>query len=99
MTPPSVSMVALSPLDLEALVERAVAKALRSRGVEEPVEYLDPREAAQLVGIHERSLIKLATTAAGFPGHRVGRLWRFKRSELLAWLEAQPKKRAKRGSR
>ena len=49
---------------------------------------LDPKAAATLVGIHEKSLIRIAR-AGDAPGFRIGKLWRFRASELDSWLRSQ----------
>lgn len=46
---------------------------------------LDSHRAAALLGIHPKTLQKLARNGA-VPGHRIGDLWRFRASELDAWL-------------
>jgi excisionase family DNA binding protein len=45
-------------------------------------------DAAKLLGIHSKTLQKMARKQL-VPSHRVGTLWRFRGSELDAWLEAQ----------
>ena len=46
---------------------------------------LDTHRAAALLGIHPKTLQKLAR-AGTVPGHRIGDLWRFRASELDMWL-------------
>lgn len=46
---------------------------------------LDTQRAAALLGIHPKTLQKLAR-AGTVPCHRIGDLWRFRASELDTWL-------------
>jgi excisionase family DNA binding protein len=46
---------------------------------------LDSQQAAALLGIHPKTLQKLAR-AGTVPCHRIGDLWRFRASELDTWL-------------
>jgi excisionase family DNA binding protein len=48
---------------------------------------MDSQQAAALLGIHPKTLQKLARAGA-VPGHRIGDLWRFRASELDTWLRA-----------
>jgi excisionase family DNA binding protein len=48
---------------------------------------LDDGQAAQLLGIHPKTLQRLARDGQ-VPAHRVGRFWRYRASELDAWLGA-----------
>ena len=47
---------------------------------------LDSDEAAQLLKIHPKTLQRLARRRK-VPGVQIGKLWRFRRSELNAWIE------------
>ena len=46
---------------------------------------LDTTEAAQLLRIHPKTLQRMARRQE-IPGVQVGKLWRFRMSELNAWL-------------
>ena len=46
---------------------------------------LDDGQAAELLGIHPKTLQRLARMGE-IPAHRVGRFWRYRASELDAWL-------------
>jgi excisionase family DNA binding protein len=46
---------------------------------------LDTNQAAALLGIHPKTLQKMAR-AGTVPCHRIGDLWRFRASELDRWL-------------
>ena len=43
-------------------------------------------EAAQLLKIHPKTLQRMARQRQ-IPGIQIGKLWRFRRSELNAWIE------------
>ena len=45
---------------------------------------LDSQAAAALLGIHPKTLQRLARRGV-VPGHRIGDLWRFRASELDRW--------------
>lgn len=49
---------------------------------------LDTQKAAALLGIHPKTLQKLAR-AGTVPSHRIGDLWRFRASELDTWLRTR----------
>ncbi len=46
---------------------------------------MDCREAARLLQIHPKTVLKMAR-AGELPGIRFGKLWRFRTSDLDAWL-------------
>jgi len=52
------------------------------------MEVLNPKDAAQFLGIHEETLRRLARERK-IPGYKVGGVWRFNRSSLMKWAEAQ----------
>lgn len=85
MTEPT--MIVATPEQLRAMLRAAVEEVLAERERNErELVYLDVAQAAELVGVHPRTLRKLIATD-GLPGVRVGQLWRFPRHELIAWLE------------
>lgn len=47
---------------------------------------LDSTEAAQMLRIHPKTLQRMARKQE-VPGLQIGRLWRFRMSELNAWLQ------------
>ncbi len=57
----------------------------------DPPEVLSSAQAAQLLQVDEPLVIELAE-AGKLPGRKLGKLWRFSRQALVAWL-AQPEKR------
>lgn len=46
---------------------------------------LDDEEAAALLSIHPKTMQRLARTGR-IPAHRIGRFWRYRVSEIDAWL-------------
>jgi excisionase family DNA binding protein len=46
---------------------------------------IDSKQAASLLGVHWKTVQQLARSGQ-IPGHRIGSLWRFRASELDAWL-------------
>jgi excisionase family DNA binding protein len=51
-------------------------------------EILTMREVAELLKINEKTAYKLAAEGK-LPGFRVGGAWRFKKSTINAWIDAQ----------
>ena len=49
---------------------------------------IDAEQAAKLLGIHPKTLQKMAREGR-VPRIRVGKFWRFRRSELDSWLRAE----------
>jgi excisionase family DNA binding protein len=75
----------MTPEQLRALVVDAVREALATRGAE-PAEWLDAKSAAVLLGVHPRTVAKMAK-GGELPSSRVGRLLRFRRADVVALLE------------
>lgn len=48
-------------------------------------EILTPREAAEYLNVHVRTIYRLAK-AGGIPGRKVGGSWRFVKEALDKWL-------------
>jgi excisionase family DNA binding protein len=51
-----------------------------------PERLLDSAEAAAILGIHPKTLQRMARSGQ-IRGIRVGRLWRFRRSDIDEWIE------------
>jgi len=49
---------------------------------------LDSQQAAELLRIHSKTLQRMARSGK-LPAHRIGDLWRFRASELDAWLRSR----------
>ena len=50
-------------------------------------QILDSEAAAELLQVSTKTLLRLAREGQ-VPGRKVGRSWRFERSDLIAWLRA-----------
>lgn len=57
------------------------------QGPEKPNEILTGAEAAALLRVSLKTVLRLARDG-DLPGRKVGREWRFSRSELFAWLSS-----------
>lgn len=80
-------VVVLDPAELEAIVERAVRRALKSKRADAGDEaWLDAEGAAEILGVCARQVQRLAKAGA-LPHRRLGKLYRFKREDVLAFLE------------
>jgi excisionase family DNA binding protein len=81
--------------ELRAMIGEAVREALTTRDAEESAEWLDAQGAAEVLGVHRRTVAKLAHRE-GLPAHRIGKLYRFRRTDVMRWLEerGQPPRRA-----
>ena len=51
-------------------------------------EVLDTEEAAKLLRVSTKTVLRLAGDGE-LPGRKVGRAWRFRRGDVLAWLSSQ----------
>lgn len=71
--------------ELRALISDAVADAIAKVQPKPESEWLDDDAAAALLG-YERSYLPQAIKRYRIPHHRVGRAYRFRRSELDRWL-------------
>jgi excisionase family DNA binding protein len=53
--------------------------------IEEPI---DAEKAAKMLGVTARTVTRLAEKRE-IPGFRVGRLWKFRRSDIQKYIESQ----------
>ena len=51
-------------------------------------EVLNPFQAAELLGIPELTVIRLARKGV-IPGRKAGRLWLFSKSNLIDWVKKE----------
>ena len=51
-------------------------------------EPIDAEEAAKMLGVTARTVTRLAERGE-IPGFRVGRLWKFRRSDIQEYIERQ----------
>lgn len=78
-------VIVVSPEELRRIVREAVRAELEA--VEAPPEWLDSAGAAELLGVHVKTVQKLVRTQ-GLPAHRVGeKILRFSRPALLDWMK------------
>lgn len=84
------SVVVLSEEELEALLERAVRKAAPAASSVDsaPPEVLTRKQAADLLQVDPHAIPDLVNDE-GLPYAKLGREWRFLRSEVLAWMSAR----------
>ena len=57
----------------------------------DPPEVMDPEQAAGFLQIEAATVLEMAE-AGRLPGRKLGKVWRFSRAALVAWLSA-PEKR------
>ena len=81
------SLVILSREELVEAVAEGVRRALDDRAETSP-EWLTSTSAAELLGVHRKTVERLAKSGR-LPVHRVGRLLRFRRSDVDAYLETE----------
>jgi excisionase family DNA binding protein len=74
--------------EFRALVREAAAEAVQKASAAPAREVMTLEEAGELLGFHAKVLAK-KVEELGIPAHRIGREWRFRRSELLEWLSKQ----------
>ena len=79
------TVLVLTPEEVRDLVRKAVREELDARG-DLNRDVLTAEEVAALLSVHPKTVTKLVTRE-GMPAHRLGREYRFSRSEITAWLE------------
>lgn len=72
--------------ELEGRIEAAVRRALDERRATGDTVWLDTAAAAELLGVHPRTVTKLAKSGE-LPSSRIGKLWRFRRRDIEAFLD------------
>jgi excisionase family DNA binding protein len=72
--------------ELDQRIEAAVRRVLDTRAPTAPIEWLDSAGAAEILGVHRRTIANMAR-AGELPHTRLGKLLRFKRADVLAMLE------------
>lgn len=85
-------VIVMSPLDLEGLIKKALTEILQSTKQKDPLtayspEWLNVEEAAQLLKIPKSGVYQL-THRKHLSFSKVGRSLRFKKADLLDWLES-----------
>jgi excisionase family DNA binding protein len=72
---------------IRAIVRAEIAEAA-ARADQAPSAWMDDEEAAKLLGF-ERSYLRTAVRTYSIPHSRIGKAYRFRRSDLEAWLAAR----------
>lgn len=80
------AVIVVTPDELRELVRDAVRAELDAREAQESGgEYLDAAATAKLLKVNRRTVTKLVSNGT-LPAARLGRLYRFRRSDVLAVL-------------
>ena len=82
------TVVVLTPEQLEELVERAIARALERGTARSVGEWLSTEEAAELAGVQPKTI--RTWVAEGLPATRRGRRLVIARSALESWRSGWP---------
>lgn len=86
------AVVVLTPEQVEELVQRTLDRAA---SMKEQREVLDSDGVAEMLGMNKRTVLAYVESE-GLPGHHLGgTIYRFRRSEVLAWLTARKAKQGK----
>ncbi len=85
----STPLVVLSPEELRAIVREEIRAALDVQPPrDEPGEWIDAREAAKILNVCAKSVTNMAARGT-LRSSRIGRMLRFKRSDVIAMLEGK----------
>jgi excisionase family DNA binding protein len=68
------------------IMEKRTGKGMQAAEVESSI---DVKRAAEILGCHEKTVLKMAKNDPSFPAYRIGRRWLFLASSLDAWRRAQ----------
>lgn len=87
------SMVVVAFDDLRAMIAEVIAEERRALSALTPTaveggEYLDAAGAAAILGVHQRTVTKMAARGE-LPSGRFGRLLRFRRADVVAFIESR----------
>lgn len=83
------AMVLLTPDELRALVRDAVRQEIGAHDQVAAIpDVLTREQVADLLQIH-KNVVSRYIRDKGLPTHRIGGEYRFRRNEVLAWLERQ----------
>lgn len=83
------SVVVVEGEELRALIRAELRAALAEylARPEQSAEWLDAKAVATMLGVHTRTVAKLAESKK-LPATRIGRLWRFRPEDVTAFLTA-----------
>jgi excisionase family DNA binding protein len=76
--------------DKKLRFETELSKLKKTIGAGAMKEIMTPREAAEYLSVHVRTLYRLVKQRE-IPGRKVGGSWRFKKDALDEWLSGQEK--------
>jgi excisionase family DNA binding protein len=80
------AIVVLTAEQLKGVIAEAVESALAKAGARQDHDVLSREQAAELIGVHPHTIPKLVRED-GLPTlRRLGKLWRFSRADVMAWL-------------
>lgn len=82
------AIVVVSVDELERIVDAAVTRAMGAPTTSDAGEWLTAAGAAKLLDVHRRTIGKLAQNGE-LPCSRIGKLLRFRRCDLITFLESQ----------
>jgi excisionase family DNA binding protein len=82
------SVIIVEMAELRAMIAAELRAVLAERPHEKPAvgDWLDAKEVARALGVHARTVAKLAVSGR-LPSTRIGRLLRFRPSDVSAFLE------------
>lgn len=84
-------VVTLTTEQLSELVETSAARAVEKLVANQQQEVMNLTQCAKLLGRNEEVVIRVLVKKKGLPVHYISdREPRFKRSEVLAWLDTLP---------
>ena len=78
----------MSPISAPSEENSASSKRPPSRFAAGPARLIDSEEAAAIIGIHPKTLQKMARRGQ-IRGVHVGKLWRFRASIIEEWIERE----------
>jgi excisionase family DNA binding protein len=61
--------------------------AAGNQSIQELPDILDLRDVADLLRVHQKT-VRLMAIDGKIPAFRAGRLWRFKKTKIVQWLDA-----------
>lgn len=77
-------VIEASLTEIKQLLRRILFK-LGEESVDQQIAYLNVKEAAKLLGLHP-TMIYTKCSNANLPHIRVGKFYKFRKDELLAWM-------------
>lgn len=90
--------VRIITITVDELEERIEAAVRRVVGASASVEWLDQDAVAMLLGV-ARSTVPTLCQRDGLPHTRIGRVYRFRRADVEAWLEERATEAGRHGRR